>query len=54
MRSIAVVVTFVIVVAVVVVVVILVVVVIIVGHRNLTLKFGQNWVNNDFIVLLLL
>ena len=25
---------------------VVVVVIIIVGHRNLTLKFGQNWVNN--------
>ena len=46
---------------VVVVVVVVVFVVIIVGHKNLTLKFGQNWVNNKlyivgvvFIVLLLL
>ena len=46
---------------VVVVVVVAVVVVIIVGHKNLTLKFGQNWVNNKqyivvvvFIVLVLL
>ena len=45
----------------VVVVVVVVVVVIIVGHKNLTLKFGQNWVNNKgyivvvvFIVLVLL
>ena len=29
-----------------VVVVVVVVVVDIVGHRNLTLKFGPNWVNN--------
>ena len=42
-------------------VVIVFVVVIIVGHKNLTLKFGQNWVNIKgyivvvvFIVLLLL
>ena len=34
------------VVIVVVVVVVAFVVVIIVGHKNLTLKFGQNWVNN--------
>ena len=33
-------------VVIVVVVVIFVVVVTIVGHKNLTLKFGQNWVNN--------
>ena len=33
-------------VVVVVVVVVFVVVVIIVGHKNLTLKLGQNWVNN--------
>ena len=35
------------VVVVIVVVVVVVVVVIIVGHKNLTLKFGQNWVNNN-------
>ena len=34
------------VVVVVVIVVVVVVVVIIVGHKNLTLKFGQNWINN--------
>ena len=34
------------VVVVVVVVVVVFVVVIIVGHKNLTLKFGQNWVKN--------
>ena len=34
------------VVIVVVVVVVAFVVVIIVGHKNLTLKFGQNWANN--------
>ena len=28
------------------VIVIFVIVIIIVGHKNLTLKFGQNWVNN--------
>ena len=28
------------------VVVVVVVVVIIIGHKNLTLKFDQNWVNN--------
>ena len=46
---------------VVVVVVVVFVVFIIVGHKNLTLKFGQNWVNNKgyivlvvFIVLFLL
>ena len=45
----------------VIVVVVFVVVVTIVGHKNLTLKFGQNWVNNKwyivvvvFIVLVLL
>ena len=27
--------------------VVVIVVVMIVGHRNLTLKFGQNWVNNS-------
>ena len=32
---------------VVVVVVVVVFVVIIVGHKNLTLKFGQNWINNE-------
>ena len=40
----------VVVVVVIVVVVVLIVVgldVIIVGHRNLTLKFGQNWANNS-------
>ena len=44
-----------------VVVVVFIVVVTIVGHKNLTLKFGQNWVNNKwyivvvvFIVLVLL
>ena len=31
---------------VIVVVVVMVAVVVIVGHKNLTLKFGQNWVNN--------
>ena len=31
---------------VVVVVVVVFVVIIIVGHKNLTLKFGQNWVSN--------
>ena len=36
----------VVVVGVVVVVVVVSVVVIIVGHKNLTLKFGQNWANN--------
>ena len=30
-----------------VVVVVVFVVAIIVGHKNLTLKFGQNWVNNN-------
>ena len=35
------------VVVVVVVVVVFVVFVTIVGHKNLTLKFGQNWVNNQ-------
>ena len=34
------------VVVVVVVVAVVFVVVIIVGHKNLTLNFGQNWVNN--------
>ena len=29
-----------------VLVVVVVVFVIVVGHKNLTLKFGQNWVNN--------
>ena len=28
-----------------------VVVVVIVGHRNLNLKFGQNWVNNKWFVV---
>ena len=49
------------VVVVIVVVVVVFVVVIIVGHKNLTLKFGQNWVNIKgyivvlvFIVLILL
>ena len=32
---------------VVVVVVVVFVVFIIVGHKNLTLKFGQNWINNN-------
>ena len=36
----------VVVVVVVAVVVVVFVVVIIVGHKNLTLKFGQNWVND--------
>ena len=27
--------------------VVVVVVIIIVGNKNLTLKFGKNWVNND-------
>ena len=36
----------VVVVFVVVVVVVFFVVVIIIGHKNLTLKFGTNWVNN--------
>ena len=36
-------------------VVIVFVVVIIVGHKNLTLKFGQNWVNNKgYIVVVVL
>ena len=34
------------VIVVVVVVVVVFVVVIIIDHKNLTLKFGQNWVNN--------
>ena len=51
------------VVVVVIVVVVVVVVIIIVGHKNLTLNFSQNWVNNKgyivvvvfiFLVLLLL
>ena len=27
------------------------VVVVIIGHRNLTLKFGQNWVNNKSYII---
>ena len=33
------------------VVVVLIVVVIIVGHKNLTLKFVQNWVNNKWYIV---
>ena len=36
---------------VIVVVIVVVVVVIIVGHKNLTLKFGQNWVNNNWYIV---
>ena len=39
------------VVVVVVVILVVVVVVIIVGHRNLTLKFGQNWVNTKWSIV---
>ena len=34
-------------------VVVVFVVVIIVGHKNLTLKFGQNWVNNKGCIIVL-
>ena len=38
----------------VVVVVGLVVVVIVVGHRNITLKFDQNWVNNELYIVVVI
>ena len=45
-KVVVVVIVVVIVVVVVIFVVVFVVVVTIVGHKNRTLKFGQNWVNN--------
>ena len=31
--------------------VVVVVVVVIVGHKNLTIQFGQNWVNNKWYIV---